>query len=188
VAPDGVTVKVTPHSRWTRLCNALSTITLLKPHSQALRNYLWIRPPIPQRSGSYPYRFPFRRRKELKSKTILMGVCGWIVDAIHSPNSILGVWNYLKGIETSLFFYHYSQELLQIINQPSIKAGSWSLILPDKLPWEEVFQFIPTLHYLFLWRSPSGSLLFRYYLFLASFQAVLQGFGNLVGLEPQTKP
>ena len=49
-------------------------------------------------------------KKELKSKTILMGF-GLNSDAIHSPNEHFGIWNYLKGIETIPWFYKYFTEL-----------------------------------------------------------------------------
>ena len=43
-------------------------------------------------------------------KSVLMGF-GLDSDAIHSPNEHFGIWNYLKGIETIPYFYHYYTEL-----------------------------------------------------------------------------
>ena len=47
--------------------------------------------------------------KELGLKSILMGF-GLNSNDIHSPNEHYGVFNYLKGIETIPFFFHYFNE------------------------------------------------------------------------------
>jgi peptidase dimerisation domain protein len=61
--------------------------------------------PIPVRSGgSIPIVALFE--EELGSKSILLGF-GLDSDAIHSPNEHYGVFNFLKGIETIPWFYHY---------------------------------------------------------------------------------
>ena len=61
--------------------------------------------PIPVRSGgSIPIVALFE--EELGSKSILLGF-GLDSDAIHSPNEHYGIFNFLKGIETIPWFYHY---------------------------------------------------------------------------------
>ena len=103
IAPKGVTVKVTPHHGGQGYVTPIDTIA----YQAASKAYeqTFGKTPIPQRSGgSIPIVALFE--KELKSKTILMGF-GLDSDAIHSPNEHFGVWNYLKGIETLPWFYHY---------------------------------------------------------------------------------
>ncbi|MFH0891708.1 MAG: dipeptidase [Candidatus Falkowbacteria bacterium] len=59
--------------------------------------------PLPLRTGgSIPITALFK--KILKAEPILMGF-GLDADAIHSPNESFGVWNYLKAIETIVYFY-----------------------------------------------------------------------------------
>ncbi len=103
IAPEGVTVKVTPHHGGQGYVTPIDTIGY-KAASKAYETAFG-KKPIPQRSGgSIPIVALFE--KELKSKTILMGF-GLDSDAIHSPNEHFGVWNYLKGIETIPYFYEY---------------------------------------------------------------------------------
>ncbi|WP_452229660.1 MULTISPECIES: dipeptidase [unclassified Lacinutrix] len=103
IAPKGVTVKVTPHHGGQGYVTPIDSIGY-KAASKAYTETFG-KTPIPQRSGgSIPIVSLFE--KELKSKTILMGF-GLDSDAIHSPNEHFGVWNYLKGIETIPYFYHY---------------------------------------------------------------------------------
>ncbi|RCS26443.1 dipeptidase [Polaribacter sp. WD7] len=107
IAPDTVTVKVTPHHGGQGYVTPIDTIA----YQAASRAYqtTFGKTPIPQRSGgSIPIVALFEQ--ELKSKTILMGF-GLNSDAIHSPNEHFGVWNYLKGIETIPYFYKYFTEL-----------------------------------------------------------------------------
>ncbi len=107
IAPKGVTVKVTPHHGGQGYVTPIDSIGY-KAASKAYTDTFG-KTPIPQRSGgSIPIVSLFE--KELKSKTILMGF-GLDSDAIHSPNEHFGVWNYLKGIETIPYFYHYFTEL-----------------------------------------------------------------------------
>ena len=107
LAPDGVTVKVTPHHGGQGYVTPIDN-NAFKAASKAYETTFG-KTPIPQRSGgSIPIVSLFE--KELKSKTILMGF-GLDSDAIHSPNEHFGVWNYLKGIETIPYFYHYFTEL-----------------------------------------------------------------------------
>jgi len=107
IAPKGVTVKVTPHHGGQGYVTPIDNIA----YQAALKAYeeTFGKTPIPQRSGgSIPIVALFEQ--ELNSKTILMGF-GLDSDAIHSPNEHFGVWNYLKGIETIPWFYHYFTEL-----------------------------------------------------------------------------
>ena len=107
IAPEGVTVKVTPHHGGQGYVTPIDNIGY-KAASMAYQDTFG-KTPIPQRSGgSIPIVSLFE--KELKSKTILMGF-GLDSDAIHSPNEHFGVWNYLKGIETIPLFYKYFTEL-----------------------------------------------------------------------------
>lgn len=107
LAPDGVTVKVTPHHGGQGYVTPIDN-NAYKAASKAYETTFG-KTPIPQRSGgSIPIVSLFE--KELKSKTILMGF-GLDSDAIHSPNEHFGVWNYLKGIETIPYFYQFFAEL-----------------------------------------------------------------------------
>ena len=103
IAPDGVTVKVTPHHGGQGYVTPIDTIGY-KAAAMAY-NDTFGTAPIPQRGGgSIPIVALFE--KELKSKTILMGF-GLDSDAIHSPNEHYGLFNYFKGIETIPLFYKY---------------------------------------------------------------------------------
>ncbi len=107
IAPEAVTVKVTPHHGGQGYVTPIDNIGY-KAASNAYEDTFG-KTPIPQRGGgSIPIVSLFE--KELKSKTILMGF-GLDSDAIHSPNEHFGVWNYLKGIETIPLFYKYFTEL-----------------------------------------------------------------------------
>ena len=84
IAPAGVRVKVTPHHGGQGYVTPTDT---------------------PVRSGgSIPIVALFE--EELGSKSILLGF-GLDSDAIHSPNEHYGIFNFLKGIETIPWFYHY---------------------------------------------------------------------------------
>ncbi|MBQ4820912.1 dipeptidase [Aquimarina sp. MMG016] len=107
IAPEAVTVKVTPHHGGQGYVTPIDSIG----YQAASKAYTdtFGKTPIPQRSGgSIPIVSLFE--KELRSKTILMGF-GLDSDAIHSPNEHFGIWNYLKGIETIPLFYKYFTEL-----------------------------------------------------------------------------
>ena len=109
IAPESVTVKVTPHHGGQGYVTPINTIGY-KAASKAYETTFG-KTPIPQRSGgSIPIVALFE--EELQSKTILMGF-GLDSDAIHSPNEHFGVWNYFKGIETIPYFYKYFTELNQ---------------------------------------------------------------------------
>ncbi|WP_242117030.1 dipeptidase [Aestuariivivens sediminicola] len=106
IAPEGVTVKVSPHHGGQGYVTPIDHIG----YQAASKAYTdtFGKTPIPQRSGgSIPIVSLFE--KELKSKTILMGF-GLDSDAIHSPNEHFGIFNFLKGIETiPLFFKYFTQ-------------------------------------------------------------------------------
>jgi len=107
IAPNGVTVKVTPHHGGQGYVTPIDNIG----YQAASKAYTetFGKTPIPQRSGgSIPIVSLFE--KELESKIILMGF-GLDSDAIHSPNEHFGIFNYLKGIETIPLFYKYFTEL-----------------------------------------------------------------------------
>jgi len=107
IAPEAVTVKVTPHHGGQAYVTPIDCLGY-KAAEKAYENTFG-KTPIPQRSGgSIPIVALFE--KELKSKTILMGF-GLDSDAIHSPNEHFGVWNYLKGIETIPQFFHYFTQM-----------------------------------------------------------------------------
>ncbi|WP_299605458.1 dipeptidase [uncultured Aquimarina sp.] len=109
IAPEAVTVKVTPHHGGQGYVTPIDSVGY-QAASKAYEDTFG-KTPIPQRSGgSIPIVSLFE--KELKSKTILMGF-GLDSDAIHSPNEHFGVWNYLKGIETIPLFYKYFTELFK---------------------------------------------------------------------------
>ncbi|OIQ21736.1 MAG: peptidase dimerization domain protein [Flavobacterium sp. MedPE-SWcel] len=107
IAPEGVTVKVTPHHGGQAYVTPIDS-TGYKAAASAYNESFGIKP-IPVRSGgSIPIVALFE--KELKSKTVMMGF-GLDSDAIHSPNEHFGVFNYLKGIETIPLFYKYFTEM-----------------------------------------------------------------------------
>ena len=103
IAPKSVKVKVTPHH------GGLPYVTEIDnpAYVAASKAYeaTFGKPAIPVRSGgSIPIVALFEQ--ELGAKSILMGF-GLDSDAIHSPNEHFGVFNYLKGIETIPYFYHF---------------------------------------------------------------------------------
>jgi len=107
IAPKGVTVQVTPHHGGQAYVTPIDSVGYKAAEKAYTETFG--KTPIPQRSGgSIPIVALFE--KELKSKTILMGF-GLDSDAIHSPNEHFGIWNYLKGIETIPYFYHYFTEM-----------------------------------------------------------------------------
>ena len=112
IAPQGVTVKVTPHHGGQGYVTPIDNIGY-QAASKAYQDTFG-KTPIPQRGGgSIPIVSLFEQ--ELKSKTILMGF-GLDSDAIHSPNEHFGIFNYLKGIETIPLFYKYFTELYKSQN------------------------------------------------------------------------
>ena len=103
IAPAGVRVKVTPHHGG----QGYVTPTDTPAYQAAVKacQASFGKEPIPVRSGgSIPIVALFE--EELGSKSILLGF-GLDSDAIHSPNEHYGIFNFLKGIETIPWFYHY---------------------------------------------------------------------------------
>ena len=107
LAPDSVTVKVTPHHGGKPAVTHTDSVAYQaasKAFAQA-----WGKNPIPTRDGgSIPIVALFD--EVLQVNTVLMGF-GLDSDAIHSPNESYGVFNYLKGIETIVLFHHQFADL-----------------------------------------------------------------------------
>jgi len=107
IAPDSVSVKVTPHHGGQGYVTPIDGIEYQAADKAVQR--VFNKPAIPLRSGgSIPIVALFE--DTFNSKTILLGF-GLDSDAIHSPNEHFGVWNFLKGIETIPYFYKYFTEL-----------------------------------------------------------------------------
>ena len=109
-APQGTTVKVTPHHGGHPYVCPPEHPGYRAAHKAVQQ--IFGKAPIPVRSGgSIPIVALFE--KELGVKSILMGF-GYDSDAIHSPNEHYGVDNFTKGIETIPWFYtYYSEEFTQ---------------------------------------------------------------------------
>lgn len=105
IAPDSVTVKVTPHHGGEAAVVATNSAAY-KAAEQAMEES-WGKTPIPTREGgSIPIVALFQEVLELDS--ILLGF-GLDEDAIHSPNESYGLFNYYRGIETiSLYYKHFA--------------------------------------------------------------------------------
>jgi len=107
IAPAGVQVNIRPHHGGQAYVTPMDHIGY-QAASRALEKTFG-KAPVPHRGGgSIPIVSLFE--KELDSKSILMGF-GLDSDALHSPNEHFGIRNYLKGIETIPYFYHYFTEL-----------------------------------------------------------------------------
>ncbi len=106
IAPDSVSVKVTPHHGGQGYVTPIDGIEY-QAADKAIQD-VFGKSAIPLRSGgSIPIVALFE--ETFDSKTILLGF-GLDSDAIHSPNEHFGVWNFLKGIETIPHFYkHFTQ-------------------------------------------------------------------------------
>jgi len=106
VAPESVTVKVTPHHGGEPYVSPTDIPAYLAA-SKAMET-TYGKKPVPVKSGgSIPIVALFE--KELGVKSILLGF-GLDSDAIHSPNEHYGIFNYLKGIETiPHFFANYAK-------------------------------------------------------------------------------
>ncbi len=103
IAPTTVTVKVTPHHGGNPAVTPTDS-TAYQAASKAFEQ-AWDKTPIPTRDGgSIPIVALFV--EVLGVNTVLMGF-GLDSDAIHSPNESYGIFNYLKGIETIVFFHHH---------------------------------------------------------------------------------
>jgi len=107
IAPNAVSVKVTPHHGGTPYVSPIDTAEYAAA-SRAMETTFG-KTPIPVRSGgSIPIVALFEQ--VLNMKSILLGF-GLDTDAIHSPNEHYGVFNFMKGIETIPHYYHYYTEL-----------------------------------------------------------------------------
>ncbi|WP_338393140.1 dipeptidase [Fulvitalea axinellae] len=107
IAPDSVTVKVTPHHGGDGVVVPTDSIGY-KAAEKAFED-AWGKTPIPTRDGgSIPIVSMFQEVLGLDS--ILMGF-GLDDDAIHSPNEKYGVFNFLKGIETIVRFHQRFAEM-----------------------------------------------------------------------------
>lgn len=101
IAPDSVTVKVTPHHGGEAVVTPTDTPEYKAAAAAMERTFG--KQPIPQRGGgSIPIVAMFE--EVLGVKTVLMGF-GLDSDAIHSPNEHFGLFNFYRGIETIPYFY-----------------------------------------------------------------------------------
>ena len=107
LAPDSVTVNVTPHHGGEPAVTPVDSVAY-QAASQAMEATFGVTP-IPLRSGgSIPIVSMFE--EVLGANTVLLGF-GFDSDAIHSPDEHFGLWNFYKGIETVPHFYHFFTEL-----------------------------------------------------------------------------
>jgi acetylornithine deacetylase/succinyl-diaminopimelate desuccinylase-like protein len=107
IAPAGVKVIVKPHHGGWPVVTPTDSDEY-RAAAMAMKTTFG-KDPIPARGGgSIPIVASFE--KILGLKTVLMGF-GLDTDDIHSPDEHYGVFNYLKGIETIPYFYHYYAEL-----------------------------------------------------------------------------
>ena len=101
IAPDSVSIKVTPHHGGLPAVTPTDSIAY-KAAAKAMETTFG-KEPVPFRGGgSIPIVALFEQI--LGSKTVLMGF-GLDSDAIHSPNEHYGLFNFYKGIETIPLFY-----------------------------------------------------------------------------------
>lgn len=107
IAPDYVTVKVSPHHGGEPVVTPTDSIAY-KAAEKAIEESFG-KKPIPTRGGgSIPIVALFE--KELEVKTVLFGF-GLDSDNLHSPNEKYDIANYFKGIETIPLFHKYFAEL-----------------------------------------------------------------------------
>jgi acetylornithine deacetylase/succinyl-diaminopimelate desuccinylase-like protein len=101
IAPQGVTVKVTPHHGGEPVVTPTDSIAY-QAAAKAIET-TYGKKPVPTRGGgSIPIVAMFK--SELGLDSVLLGF-GLDSDAIHSPNEHFGVFNFFKGIETIPHFY-----------------------------------------------------------------------------------
>ena len=107
IAPASVQVKVTPHHGGRPVVTPI-TSPEYKAAAEAMKKTFG-KDPIPARGGgSIPIVALFK--EILGVDSVLMGF-GLNSDAIHSPNEHYGIFNFLKGIETIPYFFHYYRNL-----------------------------------------------------------------------------
>ncbi len=109
IAPQTVTVKVTPHHGAVPAVVSTKSIAY-QAASKAYETAFGVKP-VPVRSGGSIPIVPMFKEK-LGADSMMMGF-GLDSDAIHSPDESFGIFNYLKGIETIPLFYQYFAELNQ---------------------------------------------------------------------------
>lgn len=103
IAPAGVKVVVKPHHGGEPVVTPTDSAAY-QAAAKAMHTTFG-KEPIPTRGGgSIPIVALFE--KELGLKSVLMGF-GLDSDALHSPNEHYGIFNFLKGIETIPYFFHY---------------------------------------------------------------------------------
>ncbi|OGF26278.1 peptidase dimerization domain protein [Candidatus Falkowbacteria bacterium RIFOXYB2_FULL_47_14] len=101
LAPKTVKVKIKTYTGGEPFVTALDSPVFRAASAAYARSFG--KKPLPLRTGgSIPITALFK--KILGAEPILMGF-GLDSDAIHSPNESFGVWNYLKAIETIIYFY-----------------------------------------------------------------------------------
>lgn len=106
IAPEGVTVKVTPHHGGEPVVTPTDSPAYLAA-ARAIKATFG-KDPIPTRGGgSIPIVALFE--SVLGLKTVLLGF-GLDNDNIHSPNEKYDVFNYYKGIETIPYFHKFFAE------------------------------------------------------------------------------
>ena len=107
IAPEGVTVKVTPLHGGASYVSPLDLPAYKAAEQAYIKSYG--KRPIPTHSGgSIPIIAGFE--KILGIKSILMGF-GLGSDAIHAPNENYPLFNFFKGIETITYFYENFAQL-----------------------------------------------------------------------------
>lgn len=107
LAPDYVTVKVTPHQGGE--ASVIPTDSIGYQAAARAMKETWGKEPIPTREGgSIPIVALFQEKLGLDS--ILMGF-GLQEDAIHSPNESYGLFNFYRGIETISHFYRFFTDM-----------------------------------------------------------------------------
>lgn len=106
IAPPTVKVEVRPHHGGEPAVVSTTSPGYLAAEKAMEKSFG--KKPIPTREGgSIPIVALFK--KALGIETVLMGF-GLDSDAIHSPNEHYGIFNYLKGIETIIYFHQFLRE------------------------------------------------------------------------------
>ncbi len=108
IAPEAVTVKVTPHHGGEPALTPVDSVAY-RAGEMAFEE-VWGKKPIPMREGgSIPIVSLFE--KQLGINVLLLGF-GLDEDAIHSPNESYGIFNFMSGIKTICSFYKHYNELM----------------------------------------------------------------------------
>ena len=107
IAPEYVTVKVTPHHGGQPAVTPTDSVAY-RAAEKAIEDAFGKKPVPTRGGGSIPIVSLFE--DELGLKTVLMGF-GLDSDNLHSPNEKYDIANYFKGIETIPLFHKYFAEL-----------------------------------------------------------------------------